>query len=116
MKIAPILISLFLLFQLAESKFGEERRVPDSSTSTNNQKEERTKQRIMTSNEPGKTEWPEVVGMAAEDAKTLIEGECGCTVQVIPMDAMVTMDYRTDRVRIRVNEATGKVAFSPTIG
>mmetsp|Transcript_22574 Transcript_22574/g.31520 ORF Transcript_22574/g.31520 Transcript_22574/m.31520 type:complete len:117 (-) Transcript_22574:122-472(-) len=116
MKIAPILISSFLLFQLAESKFGKHLGVSDSSTSTNNQKEERTKQRIIMSNEPGKMEWPEVVGMAAEDAKTLIEGECGCSVQVIPKDAMVTMDYRTDRVRIRVDEATGKVAFSPRIG
>merc|ERR1712043_20229 len=97
-----------------ESRFGEASGISDHLKSG---KEKQREERNIMSDEPEKMEWPEVVGMTADEAKEIILRECGgCTVEVIPKDAMVTMDYRTDRVRIRVDEATGKVAFSPRIG
>ena len=36
-------------------------------------------------------------------------------VQVMPPGSMMTMDYRTDRVRVRV-DAQGKVTSPPSIG
>jgi hypothetical protein len=36
-------------------------------------------------------------------------------VHILPPGSMVTMDYRTDRVRVNVNEQ-GRVASTPTVG
>jgi hypothetical protein len=36
-------------------------------------------------------------------------------VQIVPAGSMVTMDYRTDRVRVRVNQQ-GKVTSPPSVG
>jgi hypothetical protein len=68
-------------------------------------------------------QWPELdlVGYTGEDAKFAIlaatttkEAE-EMNVFIIPEDSMVTMDYRTDRVRVFVNEE-GMVVRQPTIG
>ncbi|KAL6864802.1 hypothetical protein ACP4OV_015953 [Aristida adscensionis] len=60
-----------------------------------------------------KTSWPEVVGLPAEEAKKVILKDMpGANVVVVPLGAPVTMDYRTDRVRIFVDT----VARPPTIG
>ncbi|KAM7526374.1 hypothetical protein LguiA_016276 [Lonicera macranthoides] len=67
------------------------------------------------SNEGPKT-WPEVVGMAAEEAEKKIKEEMPrALIKIIPQDHFVTMDYRTDRVRIFV-DPSGKVARPPSIG
>ncbi|KAL6619827.1 hypothetical protein ACP70R_034966 [Stipagrostis hirtigluma subsp. patula] len=51
--------------------------------------------------------------MSAEDAKKVILKDMpGAQVVVVPIGSPVTMDYRTDRVRIFVHT----VARSPTIG
>lgn len=64
-----------------------------------------------------KTEWPELVGKPAEEAKAIIEQETqgSKTVTIVPPNSMVTMDYRTDRVRIH-EDAEHKVAQKPMIG
>lgn len=54
-----------------------------------------------------KTNWPELVGKSAQEAKSIIEKESQgnvTTIQIIPKDSMVTMDYREDRVRIFEDE------------
>lgn len=51
--------------------------------------------------------WPECVGKSGEECKTLIEAtgssDLRGNIQIIPEDFMVTMDFRTDRVRIFVD-------------
>lgn len=62
--------------------------------------------------------WPEksLVGMTGEDAKKEIKGvDPSLEVHVLSEDSMVTMDYRTDRVRIFV-DADGKVVRQPNAG
>lgn len=69
----------------------------------------------------GEKAWPEkqLVGMTGEEAKvavlagssTLMEAN----IHILPHDAMVTMDYREDRVRIFVGD-DGKVVRQPKIG
>ena len=65
-------------------------------------------------------QWPELdlVGYTGEDAKFAILAATKdeeMNVIIIPEDSMVTMDYRTDRVRVFVNEE-GKVVRQPKIG
>eukprot|EP00500_Bicosoecida_sp_ms1_P000609 CAMPEP_0203815432 /NCGR_PEP_ID=MMETSP0115-20131106/11117_1 /ASSEMBLY_ACC=CAM_ASM_000227 /TAXON_ID=33651 /ORGANISM="Bicosoecid sp, Strain ms1" /LENGTH=142 /DNA_ID=CAMNT_0050724329 /DNA_START=60 /DNA_END=489 /DNA_ORIENTATION=+ len=54
-----------------------------------------------------KTSWPELVGAEGEDAvKTILSERPDlkpANVATLPQDAMVTMDYRVDRVRVFVN-------------
>mmetsp|Transcript_14620 Transcript_14620/g.21560 ORF Transcript_14620/g.21560 Transcript_14620/m.21560 type:complete len:91 (-) Transcript_14620:327-599(-) len=60
--------------------------------------------------------WPDLVGMSGEEAKAKLEEEHpGLTVQVIPEGSMMTMDYRTDRVRIMV-DGENKVNAAPRVG
>jgi Potato inhibitor I family len=66
-----------------------------------------------------KMEWPELVGMPGEEAVLIIQQENPSItdVQLVPHDAMVTMDYRTDRVRVFVNyDEQQTVARPPMIG
>lgn len=62
-----------------------------------------------------KTTWPELVGMPGIKAKEIIEKENPnmTTVQIVPKDSMVTMDYRTDRVRIFVEDNEQKTVARP---
>ena len=63
-----------------------------------------------------KNSWPEVVGLSSEEAKKKIsEDKPGANVQVVPADSFVTMDYRTDRVRVFV-DSSDKVTKAPRIG
>jgi len=67
-------------------------------------------------NKDCKTEWPELEGKSGKEAERVIaEQEPSLTIQLVPMDAMVTMDYRTDRVRVRVDEK-GTVTSTPRVG
>ena len=60
-----------------------------------------------------KTSWPEVVGMSIEEAKKVILKDMPeAHVVVVPVGSPVTLDYRTDRVRIFVDT----VAQTPTVG
>ena len=64
-----------------------------------------------------KTSWPELVGVVAAVAESTIRKERpDVTVQVIPSDGIMTMDYRTNRVRILVETSTNKVVSTPQIG
>lgn len=63
-----------------------------------------------------KTSWPELVGQPAEDAKrAILRDRPNLNVQIVPEDAMVTMDWREDRVRIFVDK-NNKVAKEPRTG
>ena len=63
-----------------------------------------------------KNSWPEVVGKTGEEAKTVIETEDpGVKAEIIDENAFVTMDFRMDRVRIRVN-GNDIVTQTPRIG
>jgi hypothetical protein len=66
---------------------------------------------------PGKQSWPELVGTAGEAAVATIRGERPDLAQVltVPEDAMVTMDWREDRVRVFV-DAAGNAAREPQCG
>ncbi|UJR35217.1 hypothetical protein I4U23_027983 [Adineta vaga] len=60
--------------------------------------------------------WPDLVGKDGKEAVEIIKRDSGFTnVQIVGPDMMVTMDYRTDRVRVHVNEQ-GKVSSPPTTG
>ncbi|CAI9098281.1 OLC1v1034902C1 [Oldenlandia corymbosa var. corymbosa] len=64
---------------------------------------------------PKKT-WPELVGLTSEEAERRIKEEKpGANVQIVPEGCFVTMDYRTNRVRIFTG-SDGKVVRAPMIG
>ncbi|KAH7285684.1 hypothetical protein KP509_33G040900 [Ceratopteris richardii] len=60
--------------------------------------------------------WPELVGLPGEEAKCKILAEDpNLTVVILPEGSFVTMDFRTDRVRIFVDDK-GIVTKTPHIG
>lgn len=64
--------------------------------------------------------WPEkiLVGLAPEDAKAAVLADGSISesnIYILPHDAMVTMDYREDRVRIFVGD-DGLVISQPVKG
>ena len=64
----------------------------------------------------GKTEWPELVGKDANEAKELLEKETSFNVFLVPTGNAVTMDYRANRVRISFDPANNKVVKVPRVG
>ncbi|KAI3830287.1 hypothetical protein L1987_04425 [Smallanthus sonchifolius] len=63
-----------------------------------------------------KTNWPELLGMKAEDAEKKIKEEMPrATVHVIPHDSFVTMDFVSNRVRLFV-DSSQNVIKAPKIG
>ena len=64
-----------------------------------------------------KDAWPELVGAVGSDAVATIQRERPDLTKVgtMPADAMMTMDFRMDRVRVMV-DAAGKVTRAPRIG
>ncbi|KAI9154023.1 hypothetical protein LWI28_020030 [Acer negundo] len=63
-----------------------------------------------------KREWPEVVGLTAEEAeKKIKEDKPGVHVHVVPSNCFITMDFRQDRVRLFVDHSR-KVEKPPRIG
>eukprot|EP00891_Asterochloris_glomerata_P002232 jgi/Astpho2/2232/Aster-x0101 len=62
----------------------------------------------------GKQAWPEFVGQDGNTAKKAIEKE-GYTAFLVPEGSMMTMDYRTDRVRIHIDSGN-KVIKTPKVG
>lgn len=70
----------------------------------------------MNSNEQ-KTSFPELNGKSVEVAKAIIAKIYPkFTIQVLKKGSMVTMDYRSDRIRIFFNPDTGFVDGIPKIG
>ena len=63
-----------------------------------------------------KTEWPELVGKDADGAKAVLEEETGKKVYLVKSGSMVTMDYRTDRIRVFYDAETGLVTKPPKVG
>ena len=56
------------------------------------------------------------MGYTGEDAKlAILEVEPTLSVQILPEDTMMSMDYRSSRVRIYV-DVNGKVVRQPTVG
>ncbi|KAL8148046.1 hypothetical protein AgCh_005402 [Apium graveolens] len=71
---------------------------------------------LLGGNHSRKTTWPEVVGMTGEEAKKQIEEESpGISVHLIPQNSFVTMDYRTNRLRLYI-DSSGNVALAPKVG
>ncbi|KAI3432572.1 hypothetical protein D9Q98_004121 [Chlorella vulgaris] len=67
---------------------------------------------------PAKHLWPELVGQPAEAAKAALVQElpANSLVLLVPENSMMTMDFRTNRVRIIYSKATGLVVSPPRIG
>ncbi|XP_058085500.1 proteinase inhibitor-like [Magnolia sinica] len=64
----------------------------------------------------GKNQWPELLNVTGEVAKTTIERENpSVTAYIIDEDAIVIQDFRCDRVWVRVN-TYGVVTRIPKIG
>ncbi|XP_078323369.1 uncharacterized protein LOC111126415 [Crassostrea virginica] len=62
------------------------------------------------------TDWPDVVGLPWKEAEKKIRSEYPkIAIQVLPEGSCVTMDYRTDRVRL-YTDGDGKVVQVPSIG
>ncbi|XP_068644827.1 subtilisin inhibitor-like [Aristolochia californica] len=63
-----------------------------------------------------KREWPEVVGLAVEEAEQKIKEDMPRAIfQVLPQGSFVTMDFNLRRVRIFMDESR-KVARPPRVG
>ncbi|CAM2710096.1 unnamed protein product [Rotaria socialis] len=59
--------------------------------------------------------WPDLVGKDGNEVVEKIKQETGFTqVHIVKPGSMLTMDYRTDRIRVLVDEQ-GKVQYPPTI-
>ena len=71
---------------------------------------------VMSTDETNRMSWPELVGVPGSEAElTLKRDHPTWRIQIIPDGSIVTMDYRTDRIRIWV-DADGTVVRAPTIG
>lgn len=67
-------------------------------------------------NDGKKDKWPEHLGELGTDASVKIqEAFPNLRVSVLPEDAMVTMDFRLDRVRVFV-DSNGRVSKVPSLG
>ena len=63
-----------------------------------------------------KEEWPELTGKTGEDAKAaILKDDSKLQVDLLPEGSMVTMDYRTDRVRVFIDN-DGQVVGVPRKG
>jgi Potato inhibitor I family len=63
-----------------------------------------------------RTSWAELVGTNGEDAMAQLNAVFpDKNIVLVPDGNMVTMDYRTDRIRIFVDDQ-GKVAHTPRLG
>ena len=60
--------------------------------------------------------WPQVVGLTAREAERRIKQDCpGVYCEVVSEKALLTMCYRSARVRIMV-DGYGKVVGTPHVG
>ncbi|XP_061357485.1 subtilisin inhibitor CLSI-I-like [Gastrolobium bilobum] len=76
----------------------------------------RSYNQLLGTNNPTKTSWPELVGVTAEEAEKKIKEEmAGVEIRVVLPNYGVTCDYKTQRVRLYVDESK-KVIETPMIG
>ncbi|XP_057459141.1 subtilisin inhibitor CLSI-I-like [Lotus japonicus] len=76
----------------------------------------RSYNQLLGTNNPQKTSWPELVGVTTEEAERKIKEEMsGVEIQVVPPGSFVTADFKTQRVRLYVDES-GMVTRTPGIG
>lgn len=62
-----------------------------------------------------KSEWPELVGKSGEEAAQVIKSEFpGADTPIMAANSICTMDYRTNRVRIFIDE-NNKVIRAPHV-
>ncbi|KAK4268735.1 hypothetical protein QN277_025347 [Acacia crassicarpa] len=81
-----------------------------------NQPLPRNYDQVLGVNRASKTRWPELVGVTAEEAEKKIKEEReGIEIQVVPSSSFVTMDFKSPRVRLYVDESH-RVTRPPTIG
>jgi hypothetical protein len=65
----------------------------------------------------GRSAWPELLGVPKDEAKASLAASApGLKVFLVEEGSMMTMDYRTDRVRIVFDPSTGRVSQEPRIG
>ncbi|KAL4353068.1 hypothetical protein GQ457_06G006920 [Hibiscus cannabinus] len=63
-----------------------------------------------------KMEWPELVGLAPDEAEEKIKGDMAMVqIQVVQPNNFVTMDFNRRRVRLYL-DPSGKVGRPPRIG
>ncbi len=68
-------------------------------------------------NQEEKTFWPELNGTNIDEAVQTIKNENPrLDVQKLPSGSMMTMDYRTDRVRVFYDDVTNLVKDVPSCG
>jgi Potato inhibitor I family len=61
--------------------------------------------------------WAGLVGMSGNEARLIILQDMpSAIVEILPWGTLVFMEYRTDRVRIFIDEETGEVKETPRIG
>nr|WDD38943.1 trypsin inhibitor [Fagopyrum tataricum] len=67
---------------------------------------------------PGKSSWPELVGVKGSKASTIIkkENKFVTTVEICPPSTCVTKDRRCDRVRLFLDKLNGVVTKTPVRG
>ncbi|GFP85191.1 inhibitor of trypsin and hageman factor [Phtheirospermum japonicum] len=66
---------------------------------------------------PGKSSWPELVGVNGQVAAAVIEQQNpDVDAIVLPVGSMVTTDLRSDRVRVYVDRHSGVVVRTPKVG
>ena len=105
-KIAIVKTVLFAIFIATSAAFVEVDIFPNGTMATS-----------PTNTTPSST-WPEksLIGMTGSAAKLEISNvDLTLQIEILPEDAMMTMDYREDRVRIFV-DADGNVVSQPQKG
>ena len=65
---------------------------------------------------PQKNSWPELVGQDATEAKEQLEKETNMDVFLVSTGSVMTMDFRTNRIRITFDPKTNKVVKAPRVG
>ena len=77
----------------------------EGSTATGDDRDEKTEwPELVGMSVEGKMEWPELVGKSVKEAKkAILKDKPDAKIVVLPAGSIVTMDYRTDRVRLFVD-------------
>jgi hypothetical protein len=72
---------------------------------------------VATGMDSGPQSWPNLVGKDTALARSVIQQDApGKQVFLVPSGNLVTMDYRTDRVRIFYDPSTNLVTEAPMVG
>ena len=110
MKVTHLLCKAFIFVNLlvaakSENSLDSERTTSVMESQNNN------------NNNNNKSSWPELVGQPSTSAMEVIQKENPTIahVDIIPDGSMVTMDYRTDRVRVFV-APDNTIAQAPHMG